>query len=132
MKKPNSERSYGLGPQRSIRQGDEDASRVDRACRQKLGPLPRTRLQKLRLLTYNLREGVQQEKRIATLYKELDKTKYDVIGVCETHLRESRSQRWENGDEHHFGTAGLTEDTKSNIGGVGFIVSAKIAERSLE
>jgi hypothetical protein len=69
----------------------------------------RNRLPTLKLLTYNLREGLQQEQRIASLYKELDTTKYDIIGVCETHLREAKCQRWINGDEHHFDASQINE-----------------------
>uniref|UniRef100_A0A0N5C0B1 Reverse transcriptase domain-containing protein n=1 Tax=Strongyloides papillosus TaxID=174720 RepID=A0A0N5C0B1_STREA len=129
VKKPNIERSNGgIEHGRSDIRGDEVANSCEGACRQKYSRKQRTRRPTLKLLTYNLKEGLQKEQRIVSLYKELDKTTYDIIGVCETHLREVKYQRWINGDEHHFGASEINEETKSNIGGVGFIIRAELAK----
>jgi hypothetical protein len=60
---------------------------------------------------------------------QINKFKYDVIGLCETRAKEETRTRWKDtGDELIIG-AGAGQH---RIGGVGFIINKRIADRIIE
>ncbi|KAH7706028.1 hypothetical protein AAVH_26754 [Aphelenchoides avenae] len=65
--------------------------------------------------------------RTCELMEALERIKFDIVCLSETHAKEERYSKWEHGElkdsELHIGAAdGL-------VGGIGFIVNAKLSSR---
>ncbi|KAH7713416.1 reverse transcriptase [Aphelenchoides avenae] len=65
--------------------------------------------------------------RTCELMEALERIKFDIVGLSETHSREERHSKWKvgelRGSELHIGAA------DGHVGGIGFIVNAKLSAR---
>lgn len=85
--------------------------------------------QQLRVLTFNLKIGLKEDSMKDLLMEQLQKFNYDVIGLCETRASTESQCRWKaNGDELIIGAG----EGAHHIGGVGFIINRKYADKVIE
>lgn len=85
--------------------------------------------QRLYVLTFNLKIGLKDDSTKDLLMNQLKNFKYDIIGLCETRASTEYRVKWkENGDEIIVGAG----EGKHHIGGVGFIINSKIADKVIE
>ena len=111
---------------------DDNATSTSRHRQRQNTPQIRSAQDRLHILTYNLKTGLKNAPAKDVFMQELHglhRFKYDIIGLCKTRATMKTRTKWNTtGDEIFIGPG----HGQQHVGGVGFIVSNRIANQIIQ